>query len=1333
MKRLALVTVLMTSLAASAVNAEDTDIYINTTAESGAGEAYVMIALDWRPNLSSSVCPDTVECTAPGEWSEQCSGTYVAQCPGTESEVCSDTGCVTTCTDDLGNNLEYVDVCDGTVTQVCQNPETNEPVPTTTSNTCEQIFGDYMPEKDICVADNDICVNVDKVTQTPAVDGSCAEGFYLVPGNDSIGTVLYDGTGSAVCPAGTTFQAGDYTFFQLIIAALKFVVEDLPNVHLGLMMSHVDTRESDDACTGPNPPNAYLNCGNGGFIFSGFKDMDDPQQKEDYFTRMENIPLPAGNEAHQYQGREMYFEFTRYLTGQRVYNGHNGWGDYGTDNDDGDPINIDDPLDIPPYLDQSSLWFNTFPTVLSNGSWDKTIEEELADGTYRYIAPDIGEDVCAGVSVLNLMHQVANQQVESDDAIAAPVCYGDNCLDGGLGLPKPKGGQEFPDIINWLVDADRLDSTTNGVKLPSIRSFFLVDESKINTKTTNYAQAGLSQLPYALGSDPSKLKSTLGNIFAQILSTSTTFVAPSVPVNVFNRAEALSNVYISLFQPAEEGTPQWSGNLKMLKLDYNEVTGARALTDQRGDNAVGADGRIAPGALTFWTIADELTPPEQNETDFTADSDGRGVRRGGAGQVMPGARDDLLQLGPGLENPIGDTTSFTARKLFTAPSSHTNGIPDALLPFNATVETADILLGDDPDLATMLQDFVGADPAAVQSEMLKIMRHARGIDVTDEDGDGLTDDSRPWFFGPGLHGRPLPINYGGADAASQEVRVLMTNNDGWVRMFGTADTDGVEDWAFMPREVIPKLKRLMDNVAGVPIHPHLVDGDISMLMVDNDNDGTIEAADGDRVIAVFGQRRGGKTYWALDVTGPDDPRLLWSISKSCTAEDSDFCELGQTWSPMRAVKLSIDDDLTDELPAQDKLAFIFAGGYNGDDDGDKEGDLGKDARDRVCLGTEAQVCDGTVDPTTGLCDVGLRTACFDNQTGDEISYRTELLGTNDDEGNAIYIVDGFTGELLWKAIKGNEIDGGDCTPSNVFCHPELNDSIPSEIGLLDSDSDGRLDRFYVGDTGGVLWRGDTVAADLGNWTLTKIASVGRHWADAEVDGGATVPDDRRYFPTPDIVRSSDALGDYDGIVIGSGDRAHPLGNDVQNNIYLFKDRNLVSGNPPSDAAAIGHDDVLDLTDGCLDNGNLSDCNADVETAQAQLNKGWRIQLIQCEDLQGTGDCGEKSLSSPLIAQGVVLFNTYIPADPDTLSCAPKEGEGLLYAVSLEQAAPVLNFDSTNDGDGIQLDRFDKLASGGIPSQLVPIGYGDVLRGDLKFTNLPGFAGAKTFWYEEDRN
>ncbi len=1325
MKPLPIAAILILFATSAWVRADDTDVYVRTTADQGVGDAYVMLGLDWRPNLGSSACPDELLCPEPGTWVEQCSGTYVGG------------------------------VCDGTLTQVCLDTSTDpdtaiEPI---TYNECEDVYGEFMPERDFCTMATDVCVDALGNTTAVAADGSCPDGWGLVAAGDPV-TQPVDG----LCPAGTTLEDGDYTFFHIIVAALRQTLEPLENIHLGLMMSHTDTRESGDACSGPNPPRADQNCANGAFIFSGFKDMDVPEQREEFFRRLLQIPIPAGNEAHPYQGREMYLEFYRYLTGQRVYNGHNGWGDYGTDNDQPPYRNIDDPLDVPLYVNQQALWPNTYPGVTANGSWDKTIEEAVGDGTYKYISPLLETGECPTVFVVNLMHQVSQQEVESDDAIAVEVCPNGSCanvLDGGLGLPKATGSEVFPQIIRWFVDAPQLpgDLTPNGVEVPTIRSFFLVDESKVNDKTTGYAQAGLTQVPYTLSSDPEKLKANLTNVFSQILSTSSTFVTPTMPVNVFNRAQSLGSVFLSIFEAAEAGTPQWSGNLKMVKLQFNEATGTHVLIDQNGNNAVGPDGRLAPSALTYWTIADELAPPEAGETDFLVDTDGRGVRRGAAGQVMPGARDAITQTGPGLVNPIGSTTSESPRRLFTEPSSHTNGTADALLPFNATAETAQTLIDDDPALSAMLTQYVNGTADATdtaQSVTIDMMKHARGIDVMDEDGDGLTDDARPWLFGDALHGPPFPINYGSASEADpQEVRVMMTNNDGWVRMFGVADDDGVEDWAFMPRAVIPKLKRLMDNSPGIdPLHPYLVDGTISMLMIDNDGDTLIETADGDRVIAVFGQRRGGKNYWALDVSDPDDPRLLWSIGKgaSCDPLNNDICEIAQTWSTLRPTRLLVDFDEDPANPnPQEVFAFIFSGGYKGDDDGDRLGELGKDERTSLCTGTEQQICDGSLgcsdgtDPVGGVCaapatltcDVGFRTACIADATGAEISYQTELLGSDDNEGNAIFIVDALTGELIWKAVKGAAT--GATLDNAVFTHTDLNDSIPAEVTMLDSDADRRLDRFYVADTGGVLWRGDLASALRSGWTLTKVASVGRHYADVELPDGATITDDRRFFPRADVVRASDAFGDYDGIVIASGDRAHPLGTAVENYAYLFKDRNTISGIPPNGTTdVIMHDDVLDLTDNCLDGGDIANCSTDAAAAQAQLDKGWRIKLEQCEDLAGTGSCGEKGLSNPLVVQGIVMFNTYVPPTEGTVSCAPKEGEALLYAVSLDDAAPVLNFNETNDTNGVTLDRFDKINSGGIAGQLQPVGFGDIMRSDLNFTNIPGFSGAKTFWYEEDR-
>jgi type IV pilus assembly protein PilY1 len=97
------------------------------------------------------------------------------------------------------------------------------------------------------------------------------------------------------------------------------------------------------------------------------------------------------------------------------------------------------------------------------------------------------------------------------------------------------------------------------------------------------------------------------------------------------------------------------------------------------------------------------------------------------------------------------------------------------------------------------------------------------------------------------------------------------------------------------------------------------------------------------------------------------------------------------------------------------------------------------------------------------------------------------VGTDDSEGNALFVVDAVTGSLIWKARRGA---GG--AGSKVFEHPRLTDSIPSTLTVADMDGDGYTDRMVVGDTGGNIWRADIGGDDTSKWKLSLLASVGRH-------------------------------------------------------------------------------------------------------------------------------------------------------------------------------------------------------------------------------------------------
>ena len=98
--------------------------------------------------------------------------------------------------------------------------------------------------------------------------------------------------------------------------------------------------------------------------------------------------------------------------------------------------------------------------------------------------------------------------------------------------------------------------------------------------------------------------------------------------------------------------------------------------------------------------------------------------------------------------------------------------------------------------------------------------------------------------------------------------MIVGSNDGMLHAFA-ADT-GEELWAFIPEYALP---RLADIAAPTYCHTYAVD--LPPALTD------VKIAGHWRTIVVCGSREGGASYFALDVTEPDDPEFLWE----CTTPD----------------------------------------------------------------------------------------------------------------------------------------------------------------------------------------------------------------------------------------------------------------------------------------------------------------------------------------------------------------------------------------------------------------------------------------------------------------
>lgn len=1048
-------------------------------------------------------------------------------------------------------------------------------------------------------------------------------------------------TASCTDPICTDLISGGYlasattTRFGLLIAALKYIINDLSGMKIGLMMSH----NADNNCASPSESSS---CSGGGYILMGFEEItasawNVDAAKSKFFTKLDALQTLAaaagGSDTHTFQGKEVFFEFFRYITGHNAYNSHLGYTDYGTNNTQN---LIEDNTDLMRDLDIEGI------TLVGGGS-PTSLEKAQNIAAYNtpgtYTSP-ITED-CQKIFTLNFLKGVTNQEDDSDTAIktgtkASGAMEGislsgkSNNLESVLEYLE---GSDFGDGTWGLDDAHRpenedtpgdyvLEGTQN------VTSYFIVDGSGLNTGH-DWAQAGGTPAAIEWTDDPQDVVDQIQSIFSQILSTSTTFTAASVPVSVLNRAQIVDNVYIALFKSDPDGFETWPGNVKRLKLDTDIGT----LVDVNGDSAINPnDGRIINSALTFWTDTSTLPSPDLTN-DEVAGKDGRAVKRGGAGQQIPG-------FDGGGGNTIGTENSSTTRTIYYEPDSVT-------LPFTLAGSTPGIAeLEVHDDTATELLTDLGA---ADLTEAKKFLRYIRGFDVSIDPTNETTP--RSWILGDPLHSRPLPINYGNSNPLLEpDIRLVFGSNDGMFHMIKNSVTNsttalGEETWAFMPRATMGIVEKLITN-DGSNDHPYGVDGAPAALIIDQNNDGVINAGDSDVVGVFFGLRRGGRAMYALDISAPDSPKFQWSKDNT----SSGFSELGYTFSQPKVAYVDIGGG---SIPV-----IMFAGGY----------DLSKD---------------------------------------DQIPHD----GTSDSMGRAFYVVNAQTGDLIWKVENG--------TTGNVsateYNHADMDDSIPSTVTTADTDGDGLTDRAYVGDTGGRVWRFDMIGTNRSTWKATVIASVG--YRDSNVAGN-----DRRFFHRPDFIQFKDADGDYDAVVIASGNRAHPMKDTVNDDfLYVIKDRNTSGVSTVTDP--VNHsdgDEFYDVTDNCLQDGGCSDTTADIN---AKLYYGWKLEFEEV---------GEKSLATPTTLAKKVFVTTYLPeGGTSSGACTPSEGAGRLYALNLADASAVNDYDVSNGDDMEKTDRHTDLDSGGIPAEVVYVPFNRILKPDLSIEDVGVSGRWKTYWYKKE--
>jgi type IV pilus assembly protein PilY1 len=351
--------------------------------------------------------------------------------------------------------------------------------------------------------------------------------------------------------------------------------------------------------------------------------------------------------------------------------------------------------------------------------------------------------------------------------------------------------------------------------------------------------------------------------------------------------------------------------------------------------------------------------------------------------------------------------------------------------------------------------------------------------ASDTERQDLIATVRNGIFGDIIHSEPVVVYYpdpdGDVDTDDDKTMIYTGSNDGMLHCID--DDDGSEAWSFVPPSQLDRLS-LLTNAD----HDYFVDG--SPVVYQND----------DQMIMLFGERRGGNEYTALDISSPTAPEWLYSfgphILDTDTGDPSNPYEvLGQSWGkPERAtiatssVATITDCNLNIETTAED--VFLVPGGYDTNQD-------------------------------------------------------QETPSASDSFGRAVFAINVASGVLV-NNFNFNAIDSSTLGMTHAIV----------DMTALDHNGDEIHSRAYAGDLGGNMFAfkdDEEVAYDVCSTSISQVVVDGV-WSAKKLFNASADGVQRKIFYAPDAV--GEAYGEM--IFFGTGDRSDPGETDVVNRIYAVK-------------------------------------------------------------------------------------------------------------------------------------------------------------------------------------
>lgn len=434
-------------------------------------------------------------------------------------------------------------------------------------------------------------------------------------------------------------------------------------------------------------------------------------------------------------------------------------------------------------------------------------------------------------------------------------------------------------------------------------------------------------------------------------------------------------------------------------------------------------------------------------------------------------------------------------------------------------------------------------------------------------------------------------------------------------------------------------------------------------------------------LLVGGMRQGGSNVYALELgdTRTAAPRLKWVLKPTTTG----FSRLGATWSQPVPTKVRVGGVIKDVL--------VFGAGL----------------------------------------DYGL----YESNGPSQVASGNEL-------GNAVYMVDALTGDLVWSASNTGT------TSSSYNKVTALKYSVPGSVRPVDKGSDRLADHLYFADTGGQIFRVDIDNSSNASKLVKRVALLAQLGAAEQTT--PTKPDDRRFYETPTVEYMTDSSGKlYAAVALGSGNRNFPRSDrTARDRFFMVRDYDAarfdILRSDQMDEAGDGTAPVADLAtfSAPLRTTNLADLTSLTGTAAdaALVGKsGWYITL------GGTGRDGEKVLSTAFIFSRfdpvsntktpVVGFNTFLPDSVTADGCSLVSGSTTVYTLKVNNADALLDINGSNS---VTIDdrRVDGVSNGITGSDVVLVRDGQLVRVSGTRASVEGDLPAlsnrmlRTRWYDK---